>query len=193
MTTPDSPLLVSLHPVAGLDDLEHSSVAWGTLIDPGLALLSTEESEPGTRSWPATLRLLAGPAQPGDSLLEASIARVLHLTVPGCRSYLVVEAGLEDWDLSRTRLWHPGTADDFDAPAAVLADQVLTRCTPPSPAWFDHAAKARTGFGKVPRPYPFTFGWLSDRAPEPDPGFSHNRRPKPTWVACLRRWLGQNR
>jgi hypothetical protein len=194
MTLEDSKLFVALHPAVGMDGLEHSRVAWGTLIDPGLALLSTREPESVTRPWVETLRLLAGPAQPlPDSLLEASISRVLHLAAPEGRSYLVVQAGLADWDLSRIAVWHPGRGDTFDARAADLADQVLARCEPPSPGWFEYAAKARAGFGPVPRPYPFTFGWLLDRAPASDPGFSHNRRPRPTWMACLRRWLGQDK
>jgi hypothetical protein len=191
MTSSDSRFAVSLHAADGMGDLQRSSVAWGTLIDTGLALLSTTEPEGVTDSWPGTLRLVAGPAEPfPDSLLEASVSRVLRLATPEGRSYLAVQAGLADWDLSRIEVWHPGMGDGFDARTAALADQVLARCDPPSAVWFEHVGKARAGFGPVPRPYPFTFGWLADRAPEPDPGFSRNRRPRPTWMALLRRWLG---
>jgi hypothetical protein len=186
------PLLVSLHPVDGMDDLERSGVAWGTLIDPGLALLSTTASEDVTSSWPGALRLLAAAAKPDSgALLDAPVSEVLRLAGREDHTHLVVRAELGDWQCSGLEVWQPGRDHRFDDRAAALADRILARCEPPAPTWFEFAAKARAGFGPAPRPYPFAFGRLPG-VPQPEPGFSALHaagRRRPTWTDLLRRWL----
>jgi hypothetical protein len=143
----DFPVIVSLHPESGLDDLPNSGVAWGTLVSPGLALLAEPASD---LSGP--LRLLAGAPGPNyGPLLDAPVARVLHLG----RNHRAVLADLGDWNLAGEELWAPGDQEPFDDEAAALADLILSRCPQPDENWFDRAGKARAGRTAPPYPYPF--------------------------------------
>lgn len=180
----DSRFLASVHPVGGLDDLGRTSLAWGTLIDTGLALISTGDG----RDLTGDLRLLAGPAEPDSaSLLEAPLEPRQWWKGPDGHVHQVALVHLSDWDHLGIDVWKPGTDERLDPEAQAQADRVLARCRPPLADWYEHAAKARAGFGPAPRPYPFTFGRLPG---SPGHGFSTGHDAKTTWGRLVGRWLG---
>lgn len=178
-----------MHPDNGMGDLQNSGIAWGTLIDPGLALLSTRLVQ-GLIETSATLplRLLAGPPEPAvGALLDAPVARTLLIRGPRDRLYLMMQADLTGWDRDGEPPWSPEVQDPFDAEAAALADLVLSRCTAPDQDWLGRAGKARSEQGPPPWPYPF--GSWPDLEPSADAerGFSagSRRAKKPMWYRIL--------
>jgi hypothetical protein len=183
------PLQVSVHPDDGMGDLRNSGLAWGTLIDPGLALLSPRLVQGVIETSPKQpLRLLAGPPEPAaGSLLDAPVVRTLLIQGPQDRLYLVMQADLTGWDRSGEPPWSPDVGDPFDADTAALADLILSRCTAPDENWFGRAEKARAEQGQPPWPYPFP-SW-----PDPEPPVDTDltisaeaRRPrKPMWYWVL--------
>jgi hypothetical protein len=198
-TKPDFPVTVSVHPEAGLDDLTTSGITWGTLIDPGLALLAAPPAgRAGDLSRP--LRLLAGPPEPAPgTLLDVPVARTLHLRGPQGRVYLVMQADLNGWTWSGEAPWTPGADDVFDDAMAALADQLLSRCTAPNEHWLDRCGKARAGMGRPPHPYPFPFPPVpgSSMVPESsvaaEPAFgTRGRRKRPMWLRLLESAVGRH-
>jgi hypothetical protein len=179
----DFPVIVSIHPESGLDDLPHSGITWGTLLDPGLALLVPPPADRAA-GLSGPLRLLAGPREPAvGTLLDAPVARTLHLRSPDGRSYLVMQADLAGWTLTGRAAWSPGPDDLFDDDAAASFDVILSRCTAPNVSWFDLAGKARAGRGRPPYKYPFEEWPVVDLSEDPEMTFGkpHKRR-KPIWA-----------
>jgi hypothetical protein len=185
-----------VHPDSGMGDLQNSAIAWGTLIDPGLALLSTRLIQGVVETSPQVpLRLLAGPPEPAaGSLLDAPVARTLLIRGPHDRLYLVMQADLTGWARSGAPLWSPDVHEPFDADAAALADLVLSRCTAPDQNWFGRAGKARSEQGPPPWPYPFPSWPGPEASADAERGFSAGPRPskKPMWYRILHAAAGRH-
>ncbi|MEV6843041.1 hypothetical protein [Actinoplanes sp. NPDC051411] len=179
----DFPVIVSVHPESGLDDLPNSGITWGVLLDPGLALLVPPPPERAA-GLSGPLRMLAGPREPAvDTLLDAPVARTLHPRSPDGRAYLAMQADLADWTLAGRAPWSTGPGDLFDDDAAASCDVILSRCTAPNVSWFDLAGKARAGRGRPPHKYPFEEWPVLDPSEDPEMTFGRShKRGKPIWA-----------
>ncbi|MFC3744836.1 hypothetical protein [Paractinoplanes deccanensis] len=188
----DYPVIVSVHPDEGMDDLPHTGITWGTLVDPGLALLAAPPPDRAA-ALSRPMRLLAGPYEPSrGTVLDAPVAQTFQLRSPRGRSYLAMRADLSDWALPGGPPWSPGADDPFDDDAAELADRLLRGCPAPSESWFDRSGKARAGQGAPPYPYPFPIRPLGESDVEPEAPAVRRRRKKPMWVKILSYAVGRD-